>query len=167
MIVQTGLKQKAWKKKKKDLMVSLLTCLALANVCEALQNSSREAKAQIWKGEVMLMREELKLSLQILNTSFQLQLLLWGWGFHCSDVLGGQGQLQRKPWGCFCSNEPWILQQGVGVVGYSFHSLTIYIFANRGSVTSGSSSFPKLPCDSFLEVKQEDLGTHFPTFCLP
>lgn len=42
-----------------------------------------------------------------------------------------------------------------GFVGYSFHSLTVHIFANRGFVMSGSSSFPKLPCDSFLEVKQE------------
>lgn len=142
-------------------MVSLLTCLALANVCEVLQSSLREAKAQIWKGEVMLMREELKLSLQILNTSFQ--LLLWGWRFHCSDVWGSQGQLQRKAWGCLSSNESWVLQWGVA--GYSFHSLTIHILANRGSVTRGSSSFPKLPCDSFLEVKQEDLGTHFRTFC--
>jgi hypothetical protein len=109
MIVQTDLKQKAWKNKK-HLLVSLLTCLVLANVCEALQDSSRVAKAQIWKGEVMLMREELKLSLQMLNTSFQ--LLLWGWGFHCNDVWGSQGQLQRKPWGCLSSNEPWILQWG-------------------------------------------------------
>lgn len=74
-------------------MVCLLTCLALANVCEVSQGTSREGRVRMWIGEVMIMREELKLSPQILNTSSW--LLLWGRGFHCSDVWG-QGQLQRK-----------------------------------------------------------------------
>lgn len=52
MIVQTGLKQKAWsfkKKKKKHLMVCLLTCLALANVCEVSQGTSREGRVRMWR----------------------------------------------------------------------------------------------------------------------
>lgn len=69
MIVQTGLKQKAWSLKKKHLMVCLLTCLALANVCEVSQGTSMEGRVPMWIGEVMIMREELKLSPWILNTS--------------------------------------------------------------------------------------------------
>lgn len=68
-------------------MVSLLTCLVLANVCEVLQSTFKEDGVQIWIGEVMIMREELKLSQAILNLSFWLLL----WGFHCSDVWRARG----------------------------------------------------------------------------
>lgn len=41
---------------KKYLMVSPLTFLALDNVCKDSWSVSREARAQIWKREVMIMR---------------------------------------------------------------------------------------------------------------
>lgn len=109
----------------------------------------------------MIMREELKLSPWILNTSSW--LLLWGRGFHCSDVWRAGGSCKGSHGSVFVTMNHWF--HTVGFVGCSFHSLTVHVLGNRGSVTRCSSPSLKCPCESFLEVKQDDSRTRFLAFC--
>lgn len=109
----------------------------------------------------MIMREELKLSPWILNTSSW--LLLWGRGFHCSDVWRAGGSCKGSHGSVFVTMNHWF--HTVGFVGCSFHSLTVHVLGNRDSVTRCSSPSLKCPCESFLEVKQDDSRTRFLAFC--
>lgn len=80
--------------------------------------------------------------------------MMWG---------GGRGSCKGSHGSVSVTMNHWF--HTVGLVGCSFHSLTFHVLGNGGSVTCCSSSSLIRPCGSFLEVKQGDLGTHFPAFC--